>query len=338
MLIKEESCARCMLAMRTHRIHLFPLYELPPANHWTPLLRYGIRLNYSFCTSILIVFSNHHQAQPPTHLQVEHPPPPPQKSYASFFSPSAISAPPSIPPPTRIDGKLTLRIPQQMVANSKESFSFSAVGKFVGRRPSLEEVEASIMDESPRSNTFFTIAVGYLIFNSTFFTIAVGYLIFNTVSAIKLPQDSKQRERLKIPIWILATALNLLFAYRVWTIVPPDGIDAGFVPNAFMHFDGHRFMDDQSLTIVVKDFSDSRGIKEEGDVEGSYMGPSYRTQLDVRVPGLDDNSTEHGTWMVVVLHSTRLFLGHFDVNGEQLFHPKILRATFPLSTVPKGWP
>eukprot|EP00268_Persea_americana_P020761 TRINITY_DN20833_c0_g1_i1.p1 TRINITY_DN20833_c0_g1~~TRINITY_DN20833_c0_g1_i1.p1 ORF type:complete len:164 (-),score=11.38 TRINITY_DN20833_c0_g1_i1:138-569(-) len=111
------------------------------------------------------------------------------------------------------------------------------------------------MDESPRSNTFFTIAVGYLIFNSTFFTIAVGYLIFNTVSAIvrirqdmvavtftisffvflmilfwsvsvfqKLPQDSKQRERLKIPIWILATALNLLFAYRVWTIVPPGMI------------------------------------------------------------------------------------------------------------------
>lgn len=39
------------------------------------------------------------------------------------------------------EGKLTLTIPQQMVAYSRASFSFSANGKFVGRRPSLEILE-----------------------------------------------------------------------------------------------------------------------------------------------------------------------------------------------------
>ncbi|XXG47701.1 hypothetical protein AAC387_Pa02g2301 [Persea americana] len=64
-----------------------------------------------------------------------------QKSYASFLSQLPISIPPAIPPPTWIDGKLSLKFPSQMVNNSKESFSFSAIGKFVGRRPSLEALE-----------------------------------------------------------------------------------------------------------------------------------------------------------------------------------------------------
>lgn len=100
------------------------------------------------------------------------------------------------------------------------------------------EVEANIMDESPNSNSFFTIAVGYLIFNTvgaivrirqdmvavtytiSFFVLLM--ILFWSVSVFqKLPQDSKKRERLKIPIWVLATALNLMFAYRVWTIVLP---------------------------------------------------------------------------------------------------------------------
>lgn len=31
----------------------------------------------------------------------------------------------------------------------------------------------------------------------------------------KLPEDSKERERLRVPVWLLATALNLMFAYRI---------------------------------------------------------------------------------------------------------------------------
>lgn len=31
----------------------------------------------------------------------------------------------------------------------------------------------------------------------------------------KLPEDSKERERLRVPVWLLATTLNLMFAYRV---------------------------------------------------------------------------------------------------------------------------
>lgn len=84
-------------------------------------------------------------------------------------------------------------------------------------------------------------------------TIAVGFFMFNTVGAIvrirqdivavtftlslfvllmilfwclsvfeKLPRGSKKKERLKLPIWVLSTTLNLLFAYRVWTIIIPN--------------------------------------------------------------------------------------------------------------------
>ncbi|KAJ8618522.1 hypothetical protein MRB53_014708 [Persea americana] len=84
------------------------------------------------------------------------------------------------------------------------------------------------------------------------FNLATGFLTFNTVVAIvrmredilavtftisffvflmiffwclsvfeKSPQDSKEKERLKPPIWFLATSLNLMFAYRVWTFIQP---------------------------------------------------------------------------------------------------------------------
>lgn len=84
------------------------------------------------------------------------------------------------------------------------------------------------------------------------FALAFGFLTFNTVSAVvrmredilavafnvslylfliifflclsafeKLPQDSMKREWLKVPVWALATTLNFMFAYRVWTIVRP---------------------------------------------------------------------------------------------------------------------
>ncbi|KAJ8636810.1 hypothetical protein MRB53_011077 [Persea americana] len=78
-----------------------------------------------------------HQDLPP----LSRPEPQIQKSYSSFLSQMPISFPPVIPPPTWIDGKLSLKIPSQMVNNSKESFSFSAIGKFVRRWPSLEELE-----------------------------------------------------------------------------------------------------------------------------------------------------------------------------------------------------
>lgn len=38
----------------------------------------------------------------------------------------------------------------------------------------------------------------------------------------RLPQDSKEKERLKAPIWFLATSLNVMFAYRVWMIIQPS--------------------------------------------------------------------------------------------------------------------
>ncbi|RWR90445.1 hypothetical protein CKAN_01954100 [Cinnamomum micranthum f. kanehirae] len=84
------------------------------------------------------------------------------------------------------------------------------------------------------------------------FTIAVGFLLFNTVGAVlrirddilaltftisfsiflmiffwcvsvfdKLPPGSKKRDMMKVPIWLLGTTLNLMFAYRVRTIIQP---------------------------------------------------------------------------------------------------------------------
>lgn len=58
-----------------------------------------------------------------------------------FLFSNGSSHPPTLPPLAWKDGKLTLTIPQQMVTNSKESFTFSAIGRFVGRRPSLERLE-----------------------------------------------------------------------------------------------------------------------------------------------------------------------------------------------------
>ncbi|KAJ8628514.1 hypothetical protein MRB53_021821 [Persea americana] len=63
------------------------------------------------------------------------------KTYASCLSPAVFSPPPPIPPPVLAYGKLTIRISLQMVNLSKQSFSHSAIRKFIGRRPSLEAVE-----------------------------------------------------------------------------------------------------------------------------------------------------------------------------------------------------
>ncbi|KAJ8630519.1 hypothetical protein MRB53_023842 [Persea americana] len=73
---------------------------------------------------------------PPSSAANSHP-----KSYVSLFPPLAPPEPLPLQPPVWVDGKLTIRIPQQMINNSKESFSFSAIGPFAGRRPSLERVE-----------------------------------------------------------------------------------------------------------------------------------------------------------------------------------------------------
>ncbi|KAJ8644313.1 hypothetical protein MRB53_006061 [Persea americana] len=53
----------------------------------------------------------------------------------------AVPHPPSLPPPEWIEGKLSIKIPQHMVFTGKESFSFSAIGRFVRRRPSLERLK-----------------------------------------------------------------------------------------------------------------------------------------------------------------------------------------------------
>ena len=48
---------------------------------------------------------------------------------------------PILPPPAWKEGKLTMKIPLQMINLSKESFSFSAIGKFASKRPSLKALE-----------------------------------------------------------------------------------------------------------------------------------------------------------------------------------------------------
>ncbi|KAJ8615311.1 hypothetical protein MRB53_034683 [Persea americana] len=48
---------------------------------------------------------------------------------------------PNYPPTIWKNGKPTLTIPQSMLSSSKESFSFAFIGKFAGKRPSLEWVE-----------------------------------------------------------------------------------------------------------------------------------------------------------------------------------------------------
>ncbi|KAJ8617469.1 hypothetical protein MRB53_013655 [Persea americana] len=83
--------------------------------------------------------------QPHGQSPMDIPAPQNQKSYAGFFSPTPISSPLVLPPPIWKDDKLTLKILHKMVNNNKESFSFSAIGKFVGRRPSLEVLEQWVL-------------------------------------------------------------------------------------------------------------------------------------------------------------------------------------------------
>ncbi|KAJ8617215.1 hypothetical protein MRB53_013401 [Persea americana] len=65
-----------------------------------------------------------------------HPPPP--QSYASLLSQPPISLPKSMPSTSWIDGKPSVKIPKDMISSSQESFSFAAIGRFEGKRPSLE--------------------------------------------------------------------------------------------------------------------------------------------------------------------------------------------------------
>ncbi|XXG79692.1 hypothetical protein AAC387_Pa09g0710 [Persea americana] len=66
---------------------------------------------------------------------------PKPKSFTSYFSSLALHPPPTLSPPASKDGKLTLMTPKHMVAYSMDSFTFSTIGKFVGRRPLLEQLE-----------------------------------------------------------------------------------------------------------------------------------------------------------------------------------------------------
>ncbi|KAJ8618519.1 hypothetical protein MRB53_014705 [Persea americana] len=93
-------------------------------------------------------------------------------------------------------------------------------------------------DSSPNATSLFTIVVSFLLFNTVgalirmredirqvTFTISFSVLLlvfFSCVSVFeKLPQDSKKKKRLKIPIWLLYATLNSMFAYRFWTIIQP---------------------------------------------------------------------------------------------------------------------
>lgn len=63
---------------------------------------------------------------------LNHPTPvsiPPPKSYASFFSTMDPPNPLPLEPPVWVNGKPTIRIPQQMISHSKESFSLYAIGR-----------------------------------------------------------------------------------------------------------------------------------------------------------------------------------------------------------------
>ncbi|XXG60310.1 hypothetical protein AAC387_Pa04g2249 [Persea americana] len=99
----------------------------------------------------------------------------------------------------------------------------------------------SVSSSSVRTSEFnlaFTLATGFLTFNTVVaivriredilavtFTISffVFLMIFFWCLSLfeKSPQDSKEKERLKLPIWFLATTLNMMFAYRVWTLIRP---------------------------------------------------------------------------------------------------------------------
>ncbi|KAJ8616148.1 hypothetical protein MRB53_035520 [Persea americana] len=62
-------------------------------------------------------------------------------------------------------GKPALSVPLQMLANSKESFTYAAIGRFLGRRPLLEWVEAPSRDWNlSRSCTVSLTAKGNFIF------------------------------------------------------------------------------------------------------------------------------------------------------------------------------
>lgn len=92
---------------------------------------------------------------------------------------------------------------------------------------------------SSEFNFVFTISAAFLAFNTVCaiirmredilaVTFAISFFVFLMIFLWclivfdKLPQESKKKEMLKVPIWVLATALNLMFAYRVSTIIQPS--------------------------------------------------------------------------------------------------------------------
>lgn len=70
-------------------------------------------------------------------------PPTAHPTFANLLSSSLhpILIPDSLPSASWKNGKPALKVPQAMLSSSKESFSFAVIGRFVGKRPSLEWVE-----------------------------------------------------------------------------------------------------------------------------------------------------------------------------------------------------
>lgn len=96
---------------------------------------------------------------------------------------------------------------------------------------------ASLQSDS-HSTSPFIIVVAFLLFNTVgavlriredtlAMTFTISFFIFLmiffcSVSVFdKLPPGSKKRDWMKVPIWLLGTTLNLMFAYRVRTIIQP---------------------------------------------------------------------------------------------------------------------
>ncbi|KAJ8616142.1 hypothetical protein MRB53_035514 [Persea americana] len=115
-------------------------------------------------------------------------------------------------------GKPALSIPLQMLANSKESFTYAAIGRFLGRRPLLEWVEAPSRDWNlSRSCTVSLTAKGNFIFRLNSEADRDHILSLSPITMAKrklqlLPWHPGQEETnwpTIVPLWIRFKGLRL---------------------------------------------------------------------------------------------------------------------------------
>eukprot|EP00268_Persea_americana_P040284 TRINITY_DN3996_c0_g1_i4.p1 TRINITY_DN3996_c0_g1~~TRINITY_DN3996_c0_g1_i4.p1 ORF type:complete len:266 (-),score=27.52 TRINITY_DN3996_c0_g1_i4:261-1058(-) len=119
-------------------------------------------------------------------------------------------------------GKPALSVPLQMLANSKESFTYAAIGRFLGRRPLLEWVEAPSRDWNlSRSCTVSLTAKGNFIFRLNSEADRDHILSLSPITMAKrklqlLPWHPGQEETnwpTIVPLWIRFKGLR----YHFWS-------------------------------------------------------------------------------------------------------------------------